>query len=352
MKVVMIVELVKVLLSLVTGTYQDDDFYSYLEQAEFIKDGIMDYSKITGRSGPIAYPALSSYLHVFMLNKYLTNDMQYYMPARIICSVSHLITMYFLVKIYQLAFKDKPGYANLVLVLCFSFISIQASADKIFNDTYTTMFCVIAIFLYQRHQHVLGTLTMSIALGVKMNPIMHIPAIYLITSRSRGIIVGTLHIVAIIGLQYVYAYPFIDTPEKFESYVDRAFNIGRTYGHGHNFHWRFLLPVIMATFVFNFTLLLIQAGLLLYFLLNKWMKFRDSFRELSIWPLRILPKFQKQEPFYVAEVFFVCNFIGMVCSRGVFFQYVIWFWFSYPFMLYNGPMKFYRLSAKHLICIM
>ena len=195
----MIVELVKVVLALVTGTYQDDDFYSYLEQAQFINDGTTDYSQITGRSGPIAYPALSSYLHVFMLNKYITNNMQYYMPARIICGASHLITMYFLVKIYQIAFKDKPGFANLVLALCFSFISIQASADKIFNDTYTTMFCVIAIYLYQRHQHVLGTLTMSIALGFKMNAIMHIPAIYLITSRSRGIVVGTLHVIAIRG---------------------------------------------------------------------------------------------------------------------------------------------------------
>lgn len=93
-----------------------DDYYSYIEQAQTLRDGNLNYSAISGRSGPVAYPALSSYLHVLFLDKYITDDGQYYFMARVICSIVHLITMYFVVRVYQLTFSNKPQLGNLVLL--------------------------------------------------------------------------------------------------------------------------------------------------------------------------------------------------------------------------------------------
>lgn len=152
MRNVMTIELIKTLCVLILSTYQDDDYYSYIEQAQSISEGNYNYAEISGRSGPVAYPALSSFLHIWFLDKNITDNGIYYYPPRVICSIAHLISMYFLVRVYQLAFHEKPKYANLAHLHCFSFIAIQAFSEKIFNDVYVTLFTIIAIYLLQKQQ--------------------------------------------------------------------------------------------------------------------------------------------------------------------------------------------------------
>lgn len=152
-----------------------------------------------------------------------------------------------------------------------------------------------------------------------------------------------------LGLQIVYSYPFLSVyPQE---YLKGSYNFSRVYVHGHNFFWRFVPPFICRLPVFNFTLLLFQVGLLIFYLFGKWLKIKDCFKQLGVWPIRIFPNFAEQDTYHVAEVFFICNFIGMVCARGIFFQYVMWFWYSIPFVLWSGPMKFQTYSVKQLLYI-
>jgi len=349
MRTVMIVETIKVICIMLFSTYQDDDYYSYIEQAQTIREGNLNYDAISGRSGPVAYPALNSYLHLFYLNKYITDDGQYYTTARAICSLVHLITMYFIVRIYQLAFKDKPKLTNLVVLHCFSFISLQAFSEKIFNDSYVTLYTVIAIYLFQTQFVFLGCISVSLAIGFKANALIYLPAVYLLASKSRGIFIGTLYVMMTLALQVGYAYPFLSVyPQE---YINRSYDFGRVYVHGHNFFWKFVPPFIIRLPVFNASLLLAQLGLLCFYLFSKWLKLKDCFSQLGIWPIKLFPKYAEQDSFYVAEVFFLCNFIGMVCARGIFFQYMTWFWFSVPFVLWSGPMKFRSYSVKELLAI-
>lgn len=349
MRNVMTIELIKTLLVLILSTYQDDDYYSYIEQAQTMRDTTLNYELISGRSGPVAYPALSSYLHYLFLNKNITDDGQYYYPPRVICSLAHLATMFFIVKIYQLAFKHKPEMVNIALLHSFSFIAVQAFSEKIFNDVYVVLFTVIAIYLFQKQQVFLACISVSLALGFKANAMIYFPAVLFLASKARGVWIGCIYVAMIFALQIVYAYPFLE--EYGHEYLSRSYNFGRCYGHGHNFFWKFLHPVIIGTEAFNFTLLAIQLGLLLYFLFGRWISFKESFRLMGVWPLKLFPKYAPQDPYYVAEVFFLCNFIGMVCARGVFFQYMLWFWFSLPFLLWSGPMKLSDFSVKQLLFI-
>lgn len=178
---------------------------------------------------------------------------------------------------------------------------------------------------------------------------MYFPAILFLVSKARGVWIGTIYVSMILALQALYAYPFLSTyPHE---YLSRSYNFGRHYGHGHNFFWKFLHPVIIGTDAFNIFLLVTELGLLLYFLFGKWIDFKESFKLMGVWPLNFWPKFAPQDPFYVAEVFFTCNFISMVCARGIFFQYVLWFWFSIPFLLWSGPMKLADFTVKQLLYI-
>lgn len=52
----------------------------------------------------------------------------------------------------------------------------------------------------------------------------------------------------------------------------------------------------------------------------------------------MLPDFKPQKPQYVAEVFFMVNYIGCVFSRGLQQQYMLWFWYGVPFLFVTGPL--------------
>jgi len=73
------------------------------------------------------------------------------------------------------------------------------------------MFCLLAVLQFQLNKQFLGVLLLSLGLGVKLSAALYFPAVYLIVSKSRGIIVGTVYVVLIIALQIVYAYPFVTT---------------------------------------------------------------------------------------------------------------------------------------------
>lgn len=83
---------------------------------------------------------------------------------------------------------------------------------------------------------------------------------------------------------------------------------------------------------------------LLYILFKRWLpllsptrkfSFKDSMKSISLWPIQLSPETKILSPYYVGEVFFLSNFMGIVWARSVHQQFMTWYWFSIPYMMYS-----------------
>lgn len=232
--------------------------------------------------------------------------------------------------------------SNLIFLTIFSFTPISIAIDHLFNDVYPSVLQTIAIYCFATEKNFLGVLLISFALGFKLGPILLIPAVFLVTSKSQGIFIGTLHLLMIVTLQILFSLPFVlHYPTE---YFTSAYNIGRRFGNNAILNYRMLPLEVLWSDYFNIFLTVGHLTCLLIFLFKRWVDIRTIFDEISLWPLRLFPKFKKQNTKFVIDLFFLCNFVGITFMKGLHMQFVLWYWFSLPYVIYTGPGRRYKLT--------
>lgn len=90
MLVVMLVEAVKVAISLSINSYEERDFASYFEQSQIILGGQMDYTQVSSRNGALVYPAVSTYINM-LLYRFVGDEGTYYRPTQVINGLAYLV---------------------------------------------------------------------------------------------------------------------------------------------------------------------------------------------------------------------------------------------------------------------
>ena len=342
----MVVETIKVFIVLIINSYEDLDFSCYMEQSARIAEGETDYTQISSKNGLLVYPAVNSYINLFIY-KFVTAKGVYYQPAQVLGGMAYLVWIFCMVRIAQLAFKETPQRANIVLLHWFTFVSLNIAVEQLFNDAFWVMFWLLAILQFQESRNLLGVFFFSLGLGVKMSAALYIPAIYLITSRSQGIIRGTCYLVLIVVSQIVLAYPFIE--EYPSEYISSAFNLNRDFVSRVSFNWNIIADEYSHSNIFKRGLLILHLVFLIFFLFSRWLNIKKMIRDLGVWPVRLCDSNSIASPYFVAEVFIIWNFIGLVWARGIHYQFVSWYLFSLPFLIDHGLLNRFSPSAKDLI---
>jgi alpha-1,3-mannosyltransferase len=348
MKLVMVIETIKVAIVLLLDNYEERDFSAYFEQSQRIIEGERNYEAVMSKNGPLVYPAVSTYINMFMY-EYVNNGGMYYRPGQVINGIAYLVCVYCMVKIAQLAFVDTPKYANIVVIHCFTFTALNILVEAAFNDAFCIMFSMISILIFQKGWNTFGVVTFSISICWKMNAVLYLPAVYLIVSKSQGIFKGTSSLILILILQVVFAYPYMtDYPLQ---YFHSAYDFNRSFASHNSFNWAFLPQTIMEKESFKNSLLVLHLIFLLYFLFTKWLRIKTMLKDLGVFPPKLCGELTKQDSKYVAETFFICNFIGIVFSRGLYYQYVSWYLFTIPLLIEFGMLRFFRPKMKYLILL-
>jgi len=346
--VIMGIELIKTTIVLGYNTYEEQDFACYYEHMQNILRGNLEYDKIGSRAGGLVYPALHTYILLFFY-QYLSDDGMYFRPVQCFSAITYLGCVYLMIKITQLAFKKEPKRANILILHCFTWTIYNIAIVKLFNDLYCVFFSLLGVYLFQKSQNFAGVLMFSLSLGIKMSAWLYLPAIYFIASRSEGILIGTLYLIFIAAFQILIALPFLEVSAH--GYISSAFDTTRGFLLQHSFTFKFLPTDFGDNFWFKTVTLSIHLFSLLYFLLFKWTTLKKVFKEISLWPFRFLPSFKEQDPLFIAEVFFICNFTGILWSRGIHFQFIIWFLFSFPFLIEVGSPSIRHWRARHVISL-
>ena len=143
-----------------------------------------------------------------------------------------------------------------------------------------------------------------------MNVLLYLPAVYFIVSLSQGIFIGTFYMIIVALLQGVYAYPFLSTYPA--SYIAVAYNFGRQFNVIGSMTFFFVPEFIFNSGIFSKTLLAMHVILLVYFLMTKWSSIKNIWKDIHLSPLNICPEFKQLDPYFITQVFFLCNFIGIV----------------------------------------
>ena len=307
-------------------------------------EGVRDYFELRGIQGPWHYPVL--HLYTYTLIYWMTDDVYNPYPAIILATVTHLLVAYLAVKIYQEAFGKNSRNVLLVTICCLGTTTTANATKFAFWDSLNVMFIYLCIYMLQKGYSYLGFTFFYIALAYKLNVLLYLPGIMFIVSLNKGVWVSILCFLLWIVCHFILALQF--TIHNYQTYFTRAFSIAKKFsltgsiGHfwiGKHERHRFQEPWFALLFALAIFLNL------LYVLIVRWAPLLHPERKfgltifldsIGLIPCRKQSKIGKISPYFVAEVMFLSNLIGIVWARTVHRQFMIWYWFSIPFLAYSS----------------
>lgn len=151
-----------------------------MQQIQLYLDGERNYSKISGSTGPLVYPAAHVYIYQILHN--LTDSGENIFLAQILFAGLYLLTLWIVIQTYRQA--GVPPYILPLLSLSRRVHSIFML--RMFNDCFAVLFLFLAIYAWQRRWWRVGTVLYSLGLGVKMSLLLALPAVGVVLCLGMG----------------------------------------------------------------------------------------------------------------------------------------------------------------------
>ncbi|KAI0543034.1 glycosyltransferase [Xylaria digitata] len=330
--------------------YTEIDWKAYMEQIEQYVAGERDYTVIKGGTGPLVYPAAHVYLYTVLY--YVTDRGKDIFLAQQLFAVLYLATLAVVMACYWRA--KVPPYVFPLLILSKRLHSIFVL--RCFNDCFAVLFLWLTIYLFQRRAWTLGTGAYTLGLGIKMSLLLVLPAVGVILLLGRGF-TGSLQLAAIIAqVQFTLAVPFLRA--NTQGYLSRAFELSRQFFFKWTVNWRFVGEDAFLSRPFALSLLALHASVLVWFVLNKWLKLaRKPWTAILAPILTLRSPFSAQEelqvsaqvtPEYVMTTMLSANVIGLLFARSLHYQFYSYLAWSTPYLLWRSgahPLVQYGLWA-------
>lgn len=321
------------------------DFPTYLEQARLFLRGERNYANIFGELGPIQYPALHIYIYA-LINR-LTNAGSNFLASNLIFSGLYLICALCLFSILRIAKAPLIAYALVSL----SRRSCGLIVLGKFNDALTMTLTYAAILKITTIQdsnnsrnYLIALFLLGLALGIKMNTILHFPAFGLILVKEKGWRFTILAGIALVLIpQVLIGLPFLSTFPR--PYLSMAFNIKRKFAYTESINWYFLGREIFEKLQTSSLLSSMGMICLLAFAHFRWLapngltvifprppSRRPSLPEKIHWTIR-----------RKLQVILEANLIGILFMPSLHVQFSLWYLQLVPLLLFaTDGRRLYR----------
>ncbi|KXT02123.1 hypothetical protein AC579_855 [Pseudocercospora musae] len=334
--------------------YTEIDWTTYMQQITLYLNGQRDYSKISGSTGPLVYPAAHVYIYHALHN--LTDSGQNIFLAQVLFAGLYLFTLWIVIQTYRRA--GVPPYILPLLSLSRRVHSIFML--RMFNDCFAVLFLFLAIYAWQRRSWMVGTVLYSLGLGVKMSILLALPAVgvvlWLGVGRNRAI--GQAQMILVV--QILLAFPFIagaltggNTSAK--DYFSRAFEFSRVFLYKWTVNWRFVGEETFYSRGFSYGLLTAHVFLLSAFITTRWLRPSNwSLAEAIGALLNPPPKehrgriSKRVTPDFVLTSVLSAVIIGCLCARSLHYQFFVYIAWSTPYLLWRSgvhPVLIYIISS-------
>lgn len=347
--------------------YTEIDFKTYIQQIHLINDGVIDYNFIWGDSGPIVYPA--GFVQIYQFINYLTDDGTDIASAQSIFGYVFTLTSFLVVLTYTMSPNMKPWPLMLIL-LSKRLYSIYVL--RLFNDVFTTISMVAVTLLLQSASYFYTSSSLisflltivaadlySIAISIKMNALLYLPAFIIIAYflvgenlLKLGVVLAVIPFIQVM-MGWKFLLPLFDTEEAKEirwNYINNAFNFKRKFLYEWTVNWRFVGEEMFTSDKFATTLLVGHVSVLLLFIFSRFLSKRitgkllsslikDAFKLSSTISSKNLLIDYRQGPKLIMLILSTTNVIGVLFSRSLHYQFLSWYCWQLPFLIYLGNLN-------------
>ncbi|KAJ4480677.1 glycosyltransferase family 58 protein [Lentinula edodes] len=312
-------------------SYTEIDWETYMIQVELYLKGERDYSKISGPTGPLVYPA--GHVYIFRFLHGITDSGKNIRFAQHLYALLYVLSVAFTAAIYGKA-GNIPNWLLLILPLSKRLHSLYIL--RLFNDCWSVVAVQAAILAIQNDMDDIGTLLFSVALSVKMSVLLYLPGLLVILVKRNGLVYTVRKMLNILGIQTMLAYPFIQ--KDWRAYVNAAFDFSRVFLYKWTVNWRMVPEDTFLSQGWAKGLLIGHLSVLIIFGLTRWCK-----KDGGVWvvldralrrptlPAGVAPV----TPDYVATTMFTSNLIGLIFARSLHYQFYSWYAQQIPFLIFR-----------------
>ncbi|KAI6132069.1 glycosyltransferase family 58 protein [Pisolithus croceorrhizus] len=304
--------------------YTEIDWETYMVHIDLYLSGERDYSKITGPTGPLVYPAGHVYIHDIL--HYLTDSGKNVAAAQRIYAGLYVLSLLLTCAVYRNA--GMPNWTLLLLPLSKRLHSIFVL--RLFNDCWSVVFVQAAILACQTGVDGTGVLLYSLALSVKMSALLYLPGLLVVLFKRHGMVGTARYMVVLAGSQILLARPFLG--ENTVPYIQNAFQFFSCFLT--EMDCQLALPgrgSFLKSLRGPMGLLLSHITVLMAFGLCKWCKSDGG--TLAVIRRGFLRPFQSPAlSSYIATVLMTSNLIGILFARSLHYQFYSWYCQQLPLL--------------------
>mmetsp|Transcript_76229 Transcript_76229/g.174630 ORF Transcript_76229/g.174630 Transcript_76229/m.174630 type:complete len:222 (+) Transcript_76229:104-769(+) len=161
-----------------------------------------------------------------------------------------------------------------------------------------------------------------------MNVLLFAPAVGLAMFVHLGAVRAMGNVMVCVAVQLALAAPFLQGHAT--EYFSGAFNMGRAFQHLWSVNFKFVPESIFQSSEFSRGLL---GVLLVLWLAYAWKWCQPLGGIGRVLQRSLQGKVDTAEPCDIASLLYVVNFIGVICSRSLHFQFYVWYFHSLPIVL-------------------
>ncbi|XP_066590986.1 lethal(2)neighbour of Tid protein [Prorops nasuta] len=327
-----ILEVIMNILVIEKVPYTEIDWKAYMQEVEGFLNGTFDYSKLKGDTGPLVYPA--GFVYIFSGLYYITAQGTRIKIAQYFFALLYIILLVLVFRIYVKT-KKVPPYV-LILMCATSYRVHSIFVLRLFNDPIAMVLLFASINAFLDDHWYLGSILYSFAVSIKMNILLFAPALLIAYLCNLGFFKTVINLIICGLIQLLLGLPFLLTNPF--SYVKGAFNFSRIFEFKWTVNWRFLPEDIFINPYFHIALLGLHV-IFIAFCIPSWITYMKSYSKLKQVEKDLKTQWRKKEKVNmstIAQLFvlplFTANFIGILFSRSLHYQFYIWYYHTLPYI--------------------
>ncbi|KAE8211555.1 hypothetical protein CF327_g4699 [Tilletia walkeri] len=333
--------------------YTEIDFATYIQQADVLLRGERDYYKITGDSGPCVYPA--GHLYIYSIFHFLGSGKANIPLSQALFGILYILNLAIVILLYHAV--GAPSILLPFLACSKRLHSIYVL--RMFNDPFAMFFFYVAALALCKRSWTSAVIMFSLALSIKMNILLFLPALATILFRALGLPRSIPLALLFLAVQLLISLPFTSSSSTTRAhYLTQAFDLSRVFLFKWTVNWRLVTEEVFLSRGFARALLGAHVGMLGLFGLFrwtglgrmgvKWIRFNWSGPMGAVAPTAtpnksLADRVKLEREFaptadYILSSLFTANLIGIICSRSLHYQFYSWYAHQIPFLLWRAKL--------------
>ncbi|KAE8224480.1 hypothetical protein CF319_g2631 [Tilletia indica] len=302
--------------------YTEIDFATYIQQADVLLRGERDYHKITGDSGPCVYPA--GHLYIYSIFHFLGSGKANIPLSQALFGILYILNLAIVILLYHAV--GAPSILLPFLACSKRLHSIYVL--RLFNDPFAMFFFYVAALALCKRSWTSAVIMFSLALSIKMNILLFLPALATILFRALGLPRSIPLALLFFAVQLLISLPFTSPSSTTRAhYLTQAFDLSRVFLFKWTVNWRWTGLGRMGV---------------------KWIRFNWSGPMGAVAPTAtpnksLADRVKLERDFaptadYILSSLFTANLIGIICSRSLHYQFYSWYAHQIPFLLWRAKL--------------